>query len=332
MAVVSVAPVESKALHRPSSVSVIICVDGDQRSDRIVSGVASLESQTHPPRQVVVVIDHNDDLLERVADQLGGSESDMRIDVVANTLGQGLSGCRNTGVAWCDGDVIAFLDDEARTHDPYWLATMLENYADPDVAGVSGGITPAWDGVDAPGWFPQEFGWVIGCSYARLPTEVEDVLNFSGRNMSFRREVFEEIGGFCDGIARSAEKPAGYDEKEYCGRLRRRFPSARLVFDPDLEVFRRVSADRGDFRYFRLRCFGEGVSKALVARRVGSRDGTASGRTRNSERLPHGVLRGIADGVRGHVSGFQRAGAIVLGSLWTSAGYMRGRMSRSSMG
>lgn len=315
-------------VHTPTTVSVIICAYTDERWHDIVRGIDSLWDQTHQPRQVVVVIDHNDDLLQRAADEFSAACGPMRIDVVANTMTRGLSGARNTGVTWCDGDIVAFLDDDARAGDDGWIAAMVAAYEDPDVAGVGGGATPNWDGVEQPAWFPAEFGWVIGCSYVGMPTEAEDVRNFIGCNMSFRREVFERIGFFTDGIGRVGKKPVGCEETEYCIRLHQQYPEARTVFDPRLDVFHRVSPDRRAFAYFRSRCWSEGLSKAIVARNVGATDGLESERSYATKVLPLGVLRGIGDGLRGRVSGFQRAAAIVIGLAWTAAGYGRGRLAR----
>lgn len=328
MAAVAIPMLDSELVHTPQTISVIVCAYTDERWDDIVAGIESLEAQTLRPNQIVLVIDHNDELLERTANYMAERDSDIRIDVVTNTLQRGLSGARNSGVSWSDGDVIAFLDDDARAGDVYWIATMMEDYTDPTVAGVGGGATPNWDGLEPPAWFPKEFGWVIGCSYTGLPADAEEVRSFIGCNMSFRREVFDEIGGFCDGIG--GKKPMGREETEYCIRLHQRFASARLVFDPDLDVYHRVSPDRREFKYFRTRCWNEGLSKAVVARRVGARGGLASERGYTTKVLRRGVLRGLGDGLRGRVGGFQRAGAIVIGLLWTTAGYSRGRIARTT--
>ena len=312
----------------PTTISVIVCAYTNERWRDILRGVDSLTRQTHPPEQIVLVIDHNDNLLEKAADHF--ADPDQNVLVVSNHLARGLSGARNSGVSWCDYEVVAFLDDDAAAGDPYWIATMLEDYRDPDVAGVGGGATPNWDGSERPEWFPDEFGWVIGCSYIGLPTEIGEVRNFIGCNMSIRREVFHEIGGFTDGIGRVGKKPVGCEETEYCIRLRQRWPLARLVFDPDLDVHHRVSPDRREFSYFRTRCWSEGLSKAVVARNVGAADGLASERTYTTRVLPLGVLRGIGQGLRGRWAGFQRAGAIVLGLAWTTAGYIRGRLARTT--
>ncbi|MEO0492531.1 MAG: glycosyltransferase family 2 protein [Actinomycetota bacterium] len=315
----------------PETISVIICAYTDERWADIAQGIESLRTQTLRPQQIVLVIDHNDELLERAADEWASTDDHgMRIDVVANTMTRGLSGARNTGVTWCDGDIIAFLDDDARAGDDGWIEAMVAAYGDPDIAGVGGGATPNWDGVDAPEWFPREFGWVIGCSYTGMPTEAEEVRNFIGCNMSFRREVFESIGFFTDGIGRVGKKPVGCEETEYCIRLRQRHPEARLIFDPRLDVFHRVSPDRREFTYFRSRCWSEGLSKAVVTRNVGAQDGLEAERAYTTKVLPMGVMRGIGQGLTGKVVGFQRAGAIVLGLVWTAAGYVRGRIARST--
>lgn len=312
--------------HRPTTVSVVVCANTEERWNDLAAGIGSLADQTHVPEQVVLVIDHDDDLLERAADVFAGpfgSTRAMRIDVVANTEGKGVSGARNTGVSWCDRDVVTFLDDDTRIGDPRWIAMMLSVYADSDVAGVGGGATPNWSGVEQPAWFPPEFGWVVGCSYVGLPNGPEDVRNFIGCNMSFRREVFDTLGGFSPG-GRNPIGPARCQETEYCIRLHRRFPEARLVFDPALNVFHRVPPRRREFDYFRSRCWSEGVSKATVAREMGAHDGLATERAYSSRALPMGVLRGVGQGLRGDLNGFRRAGAIVLGALLVAAGYARG--------
>ena len=39
----------------------------------------------------------------------------------------------------------------------------------PTVLGVGGAAIPAWE-TAAPAWWPNEFGWVVGCSYRGQPT------------------------------------------------------------------------------------------------------------------------------------------------------------------
>jgi GT2 family glycosyltransferase len=307
------------------SSTVVICCYTEDRWDDVVAGLRSLEAQDRRPDQVVVVVDHNEALRRRVEEF--APEVELHVDVVANGGGRGLSGARNTGVAAATGEVVVFLDDDAAACGPEWVSSMLSHYDAPDVWGVGGAAEPDWHG-DPPAWFPDEFGWVIGCSYTGQPTQVASVRNLLGCNMSFRRDAFDEVGGFTEGMGRVGTKPVGCEETEFCIRLRQVHPEARLLYDPEVRVTHRVSPDRHRFGYFRSRCLAEGRSKAQVTHSVGQGDALASERAYVRSVLPAGVLRGVRGAVRGDGGAARRAAAIVVGLVWTSVGYLAGRLRR----
>jgi glycosyltransferase involved in cell wall biosynthesis len=301
-------------------VSVVICAYTVARWDDLVTAVESVQQQSASPREIVVVIDHNTALLERVRMHFP--------DVVAveNKESRGLSGARNSGVAVARGEVIAFIDDDAVAA-PDWLAQLNAGYREPLVLGVGGAIKPLWmDG--RPKWFPEEFNWVVGCTYRGMPRTTAPVRNLIGCNMSFRREVFEAIGGFRNGIGRVGTHPVGCEETEFCIRANQRWPQSVLLYESRARVQHRVPTSRACWDYFRARCYAEGLSKALVSRSVGTRDGLASERTYTFRTLPRGVIRGLAD-VAFHrdPTGLARAGAIVAGLATTTTGYLVGLVS-----
>ena len=79
--------------------------------------VASVQAQQPAPNEVILVVDHNPELLARLAEALPG------VRVVPNTSERGSSGARNTGVALATGEIVAFLDDDAVAQ-PGWLAAL----------------------------------------------------------------------------------------------------------------------------------------------------------------------------------------------------------------
>src|SRR5205085_2959822 len=105
-----------------------------------------------------------------------------------------LSGSRNSGVTVCRGEIVVFLDDDAVAA-PDWLERLLQGYAEPQVVAVGGSIEPVWE-EGRPRWFPPEFDWVVGGTYLGLPTATAQLRNLLGCNMSFRRSVLLEAGGF----------------------------------------------------------------------------------------------------------------------------------------
>lgn len=301
------------------SCSVIICAYTEQRWLDLVAAVDSLRVQTVRPTEIIIVVDHNPQLLQRVMRDVE--------DVIAveNHEVRGLSGARNSGLARATGEVIVFLDDDAIAQ-PTWLANLIRGYADPRVIGIGGSSSPLW--LDKqPAWFPEEFSWVVGCTYRGLPVTTATVRNLIGCNMSFRRAVFDAVGGFRNGIGRIGTRPLGCEETELCIRTNQLWPDRIMLYEPSAAIQHRVPASRGQWRYFFARCYSEGLAKAQVARLVGAKDGLASERTYTLRTLPLGVLRGIGDTVSGRdLAGVGRAAAIVLGLMTTASGYLMGRL------
>ena len=304
----------------PVDFSVVICAYADERWDDLTRALASVRAQSLPPAETIVVCDHNEPLRARTAEAFPWAR------VIANDGRQGLSDARNSGVQAAAGSVVAFLDDDAVAA-PSWLATLRDAYGDPRVIGVGGAASPAWD-TARPRWFPEEFDWVVGCSYRGLPTRVAPVRNPLGCNMSFRREAFAVVGGFDTSVGRVGRVPVGGEETEFCIRLRHRMPDRWVLYHPAAEVRHRVREDRTTWRYFRARCYAEGVSKARVTALVGAASGLASERRHAALTLPLGLMRHLASVVRTPGSqGLLRAGSIVAGLTYTVAGYVVGRAS-----
>ena len=301
-------------------VSVVICAYTETRWGELLASLNSVQSQTYPAREVIVVIDHNPALLERLRAQR------RDITVIANQEARGLSGARNTGISAARGEIIAFMDEDA-TAEPDWLACLVAAYTHPSVLGAGGAVEPVWL-AGRPGWFPEEFDWVVGCTYRGLPRSPATVRNLIGCNMSLRREVFQQVGGFRTDMGRIGTLPVGCEETELCIRALQRWPAGELVYNPSAKVHHRVPATRGSARYFFSRCYSEGLSKAQVARWVGSQAGLASERTYTFHTLPRGFLHGWKDVIfHRQIAGLGRAFAILSGLLVTTAGYLRGRIT-----
>lgn len=309
------------ARHR--RVSVVVCSYTGERWSDLVAAIGSLELQTVSAYEIIVVTDHSFELLVRVGQELPG------VVGAASTRARGLSGARNTGIELTRGEIIAFLDDDAAAT-PTWLAELAAAFDDPHVLGVSGPAIPAWPAGARPAWFPAEFDWVVGCSYVGLPATTAPVRNLMGCNMALRREVFDAIGGFREGLGRVGRTPLGCEETELCIRASRHFPDGRFLYEPRVVVEHRVAGERASWGYFRRRCYAEGRSKAHVALLVGPGRALASERSYAAATLPVGVARGMRDAVLGREpGGLARAGAIVMGLAFTTAGYVQGRLVAS---
>jgi GT2 family glycosyltransferase len=300
-----------------TNITVILCAYTEQRWDELGAAIRSLQSQTLLPTEIILIIDHNPALYQRACREITG------IQIAENQSARGLSGARNTGIALSQGPILAFMDEDASA-EPNWLALIAQAYRDPHVLGAGGAILPQWTGP-RPAWFPEEFNWVVGCTYKGLPETAAPVRNLIGCNMSFRREIFEAAGGFKTGMGRVGTLPVGCEETELCIRASRHFPHQDFIYIPDARVWHRVPPSRTALRYFLDRCFSEGLSKAQVAHFVGAERGLASERAYSLHTLPRGVFRGLRDFfLHGDLSGVGRAFAIFTGLGLTTAGYAAG--------
>ena len=306
---------------RACRISIVICAYTEDRWPELMAAVESVRRQTLPPHEIILVIDHNPQLLVRTHEQLRGCV------VVENRQPRGLSGARNSGIEIASGNVIAFMDEDA-TAAPDWLERLIPYYDDDDVLGVGGTIKPTWL-AGRPRWFPAEFDWVVGCTYRGLPEIPTPVRNLIGCNMSLRREAFQQVGGFRSGIGRIGVRPVGCEETELCIRLNQHQPQGRLLYEPRARVFHRVPKTRSSWRYFVARCYSEGISKAIVSKFVGAADGLSAERTYTFQTLPRGIGRGMWDTVRhGDLAGVARAGVIVIGLVVTAMGFLSGEVQQ----
>jgi GT2 family glycosyltransferase len=297
-------------------VSVVVAAHSLDRWDDIVAGLDALAHQTAPPLEVILVVDHNEQLLARARAAFAG------VRVLENPRTRGASGARNTGVAAARGAVVAFVDDDARP-EPDWLARLLAAYDDPAVLAVGGVARPVWP-VRRPAHLPPELDWLVGCTYLGQPTVRTDVRNLWGCNMSVRAEVFDRIGGFDEEVGRVGLIPLGAEETELCIRIGQRIPGARVVYEPAAVVHHRVTPARCRWSYLVSRSHAEGISKAAMSRVVGTGDGLSDERRYTTRVLPRGVLRELA-----HLNPRGAAGIVTCLAV-TAWWYLRGRLGHVS--
>jgi glycosyltransferase involved in cell wall biosynthesis len=306
----------------PDSVSVVLCAYTDARWPTLRDAVGMAQKQLRPDDELIVVVDYNESLMTRCLESFGDCL------ILANNHRIGVSGARNTALDKASGSIIVFIDDDAVPADG-WLDLLRAPYADGNVRGVGGLVEPCWSGGE-PRWFPEEFRWVVGCSWRGLPTRPEPVRNLIGANMSFRKSVFDQVGGFAEEMGRIRLRPLGCEETDLSIRLTLADPDGVLLYVPASQVVHTVTQVRGSVRYFASRCWSEGLSKAELSRRVGRAPGLSAERAYTSRVLPAGVWRGLSQSAGGDFWGAARSGAIMLGLAVTAAGYCAGAYLRRS--
>jgi GT2 family glycosyltransferase len=294
-----------------SQVSVVIPCHSAARLPLITSSVASALAQDVSPAEVVIAVDNNRDLFNRLSETYSSSPY---VSVVANTGPRGASATRNRGAAAARGEVIAFLDDDAAA-DPIWLGSLVDPLADPSVAGTGGGVRPRWQSGQ-PRWLPAEFLWTVGASFRGMPDTTAPVRNVWSENMAVRSSQFAAIGGFREGFGKHDEASAPEDT-ELCVRLANE-TGGRWMYVPSAQVEHYVPDTRTTAGFFLRRCHSEGRGKVEMKRLAGGRLSTE--REYATRSIPVALRRQLAGVLRGDGTAALQLIATVAGCIAAATG------------
>lgn len=294
------------------SVSAIITTYSRDRWDWLRECIESVQAQNVPPLEVIVVVDHNPELLDEITREFPG------ITVVPNIGDRGVSGGRNSGVKASRGEVVGFVDDDAIVT-PQWLETLLPHILKPDVVGAGCYSDGLWD-EPCPSWFPLEFGWTIGVSHTGLPSRPTAVRNVWTCAMLVKRSAFEVVGGFREDFGKIGNKSLPEDT-DLCLRIAAEQKNAVWIYDPAKVMKHRVPAGRATFGYLMSRAYLQGWGKAAMAHMDGFSQSTSSERSYAARTLPAGIGRGLRDAAKGDLSGLGRSGSILAAFSVAVAGY-----------
>ena len=197
------------------SVSVVVCAFNEE--DTIEECLSSLQGVDYPGFEVIVCDDGStDDTLELARE--------FAFTVLELPHG-GLSEARNAGLAAATGEIVAYLDADAKCH-PDWLYYLALSLEDDEIVATGGPNLP----------FPD--GDLVERAVALSPgSPAEVLLSFNraehvpGCNMAFRREALEAVGGFDP-----AFQAAG-DDVDVCWKLLDR--GEQIGFAPAAQVLHR---------------------------------------------------------------------------------------------
>ena len=294
---------------------MVICTYTENRWLQLKKSVASVEVQTSPPIEIIVCIDHNEELLRKSEEYFGQARPAAAIPliVLANKYDGRLGAARNTGAELASGEVLAFLDDDAAAARD-WLERLIAPYDDERVGAVGGAPLPVFE-VRRPHWFPLEFDWVFGCAYRGLPLTRAPLGHLIGANMSARRSILREVGGF-------------HSDHEDDMDMSHRIAHAqhRVLYEPLAVVHHFVPTTRTTWDYFWRRCYFVNRAKVEVFANLQEASGLRAELTFVTRTLTKGVLTEIRHVVRGDLYGLARIGAMIAGIALAGLGHLSGRL------
>ncbi len=242
-------------------VSVIVCTYRSDNFENVLDVVASLLNQTYRKTEIIIVVDGNEQLREKLATTYNTHDN---IQVVASEESIGVSGARNLGIKRARGDILAFIDDDAIA-EKKWIESLVNTYQKSDAIAVGGTVLPIWL-AKKPDYLPEELYWLVGLTYEGFAKEgVTEVRNALGPNMSFKKEVFEKLDLFNEnfGFTKKGSSYIQAEEPEFALRMKNKFGKG-FIYNPELVVYHKVSKQKTRLRILLRRAFYQGYSKALL--------------------------------------------------------------------
>lgn len=236
----------------------------------------SIHIQTYENIEVLIVAERSPELANSIRGYVK-EKGYPNIQVLYNEGEWGLSSSRNLGIKQAQGDILAFIDDDALLS-PDWAEETARTYAeDNSVIGLTGPILPLWE-RDSMAWFPKELYWIISCTYWDWAEKTE-VRNGYGTNISFRREVFDSCGLFktslgAKGRGKGGWKEPGSEETEFSLRATQK-TGKRIIYHPNIRVRHKVYHYRLSTGFIVNRAYWEGYAKAMLNRWYHSPGGKA---------------------------------------------------------
>jgi GT2 family glycosyltransferase len=257
--------------HLSSRPLISILIPNKDHADDLERCLASLNRSSYLQREVVIVENNSTDpdtfcAYERLTDRPG-----VRLVVWPRRFNY--SAINNFAARHASGEVLLFLNNDVELLDEDWLDWMLGHALRPET-GVVGAKLLYPDGtVQHAG---LQLGLPGGAGHGHLGSPgdsagdhgrlivTQNVSAVTGACLMIRREVFEEVGGFDEGL------PVSFNDVDLC--LKVRAQGYRVVWTPDARLVHHESRTRGrDTTWWQI-ALAQSESRRLLSRWPACRD------------------------------------------------------------
>ena len=209
-------------------ISVIIATYN--RSESLRQALKSFENMSVPPDmswELIVVDNNSNDDTEEVCSQFMEKRTLPLRHVFEER--QGKSFALNTGIKAANGNILAFTDDDCIV-DPYWLISILKEFAsDTSISGI-GGRVELYNQNDKPVTIRTYKDRILFSSPRQLfnPPII-------GINMAFKKRVFDEVGDMDPRLGPGTKAGAIFEDADYVYRAYKK--GFKMVYSPNVLIY-----------------------------------------------------------------------------------------------
>jgi len=242
------------------NVSIIVCTYN--RCERLEKGLQGVLSQRLDPglRPELIVVDNNStDRTPAVVKEIAARAPWPIRYVFEGEPGVCLA--RNRGIAESRSRVLCFTDDDVIPHET-WLSSMVRAFDQHRADVLCGPIRPLWQSPPSAWAIQLGSGPLALADYGDKPFVITSIKHlFLGANMAFRKEVFDQLGGFRLDLGISPTKCLRAEDTELFERVLA--AGKRVVYEPAASVSHWVPNERLTRRYFRRWKYWSGYATSV---------------------------------------------------------------------
>lgn len=180
---------------------------------------------------------------------------------------QGLSYARNCGIRMAKGDLLVYVDDDAKVNEVY-----LQTYADffnthPDAVAAGGPILPVYE-TEEPQWMSHYTRQLVtGKLYlGEKEREFPKGAFPGGGNAAYRKSVFDKVGLFNVELGRKGNSLIGAEEKDLFDKMTTL--GMRFFYLPTSILYHIIPERKLTQDYFDRLTYGIGVSEYYRTTRI----------------------------------------------------------------
>ena len=200
-------------------ISVILCTyNRDKYIYNVLKSVAE-NDYPHDQYEIVLVNNNSTDGTENECRRFQADYPDIRFRYFIET-NQGLSYARNCGIRNAQGDLLAYVDDDA-TVNPEYLRTYSDFFTHhPEAVAAGGPILPVYE-TEEPEWMTHYTRQLItgklflGNNQREFPRGAFP----GGGNACYRKSVFDTVGLFNVELGRKGNSLIGAEEKDIFDKM-----------------------------------------------------------------------------------------------------------------
>jgi len=238
--------------------SIIVCTYN--RDAYILKTLSNLKNQSinNENYEVIIINNNSTDTTEKICKNFI-TELNFINFYYFNEDKQGLSFARNRGIKESNGELIAFIDDDAIACKDYCenIISFFEN--DEETQAIGGKITPEYEN-NKPVWMSKYLlPLVAGLDMGDKIKEFRFSKFPIGANMAFRKSVFEKYGFFNESLGRIGSKLEGGEEKDMIFRLKK--DNQKIKYVPQVHVYHFIPDKRLQQDYIKSQAIGVGTSE-----------------------------------------------------------------------